>query len=92
MSLLRMLVVGTASALLGVVQLCMLVRAILSWFPVSESNPILTFTHMVTEPVIRPIRALFERMNWFQNMPIDISFLVAYLLLTLLEGLLGVIG
>ena len=43
---------------------------------------------MVTEPVVAPVRRLFERLNWFQNLPIDISFLVAYLLLTLVSSLL----
>ena len=92
MGMARLLVIGTVHALLGVVQLCMLVRAILSWFPVREDHPIATFTCMVTEPVIRPIRALFERMHWFENMPIDMSFLVAYLLLTVVESVLLAVG
>ena len=81
MELFLTLVVGTASALVTVIELCFLVRAVLSWLPIGDDNPILKFVFMVTEPIIIPIRALFEKLGWFQNMPIDISFLVAYLLL-----------
>ena len=88
MGLFFTLFVGTVSALLTIVELCFLVRAILSWFPISEENVILRFSVMVTEPVILPIRALFQKMGWFQNMPIDISFLVAYLLLSVISGAL----
>lgn len=84
------LIVGTGKALLWTVQICMLARAVLSWFPLSEDNPILGFVTMVTEPVIAPIRALFDRFGWFEDLPIDISFFVAYLLLALVSTLLSV--
>jgi YggT family protein len=67
----------------------MLIRAVLSWFPIDEENPILRFVRLVTEPLIAPIRALFDRMGWFRNFPIDISFLVAFLLLSFVNGMLG---
>lgn len=69
--------------LLSAVQLAMLVRAILSWFPM-DSNRFTDFLYGITEPFIYPVRMLFERMNWFQNLPIDISFMVTYLLLSLI--------
>ncbi len=68
--------------LLTAVQLAMLVRAVLSWFPMEE-NRFVNFLFAVTEPFIYPIRRLFERMNWFQSLPIDISFMVTYLLLSI---------
>ena len=73
--------------LLSAVQLAMLIRAILSWFPM-DSNKFLDFLYAITEPFIVPIRMLFQKMNWFQNLPIDISFMVAYLLLSLISMLL----
>ena len=69
--------------LLSAVQLAMLVRAVMSWFPM-EPNRFTDFLYGITEPFIYPVRLLFERMNWFQNLPIDISFMVTYLLLSLL--------
>ena len=68
--------------LLTVIQFAMLARAILSWFPM-EPNRFTDFLYGITEPFIYPVRALFERMGWFRNLPIDISFMVTYLLISL---------
>ena len=86
------LVIGVANAILFVLELAMLVRAILSWLPISDDHPVVRLVTMLTEPIIAPIRALFARMNWFQNIPIDISFLVAYLLLSAVSTVLGVVA
>ena len=79
----------TAMVLLSAVELCMLVRAVLSWFPIRDDNPILRFVCMVTEPLIAPIRALFDRLGWFRNFPLDMSFFAAFLLLSAVSGMLG---
>ena len=84
-----LLIANTAQALLLCIEICMLVRAVLSWFPIKEDHPLVLFVHMVTEPIVSPIRRLFDRFGWFRNSPIDISFLVAVLLLSLLNSLLG---
>lgn len=82
---------NTVMVLLSAVELCMLVRAVLSWFPVRDDNPILRFVEMVTEPLIAPIRALFDRMGWFRNFPLDMSFFVAFLLLSATNATLGAV-
>ena len=82
----------TALALLFALELCMLIRAILSWFPIKDGNPILLFVTMVTEPIVAPIRALFDHFGWFRNIPIDISFFVAYILLSIVSTVIGVVG
>ena len=82
MELFVSVVVGVGQALLNTLQIAMLVRAVLSWFPLREDNPFVMLIHMVTEPVVAPIRALFDRFGWFRDIPIDISFLVAWLLLS----------
>jgi uncharacterized protein YggT (Ycf19 family) len=63
------------------VEFAMLVRAVLSWFPL-DTNKFTEFLFAITEPFIQPIRALFVKMNWFQDMPIDMSFLFAYILIS----------
>jgi uncharacterized protein YggT (Ycf19 family) len=70
------------------IQAAMTVRAILSWIPM-ESNKITDFLFSLTEPFIYPIRRLFQRLNWFQGMPIDLSFLFAYILLSVLSSVLA---
>ena len=66
----------------------MFVRAILSWF-VRDNNPISSFLYSITEPVIWPVRKLLEKSNLTSGLPIDISFLVTYLILTVLKSILG---
>ena len=68
---------------LSTVQFAMLLRAILSWF-VMGGGKFINFLYAITEPFIAPVRALFEKMNWLQNSPIDCSFLVTYLLISFL--------
>lgn len=72
---------------LMILQLAMLVRAILSWFPM-DSNRFTDFLYGITEPFIYPFRALFNRMNWFQNVPIDVAFSAAYLTLFVISMIL----
>ena len=68
---------------LTVVQLAMLARAILSWFPM-DGNRFTDFLFAITEPFIYPVRMLFDKLNWFTGLPIDISFLVTYLIISIL--------
>ena len=70
----------------------MMLRALMSWMPDMEDTKFSNFLYTLTEPVVLPVRMLFERMRWFENSPLDISFLVAYLLLAILSAILGVIA
>lgn len=75
---------------LDVIMLAMLARAVLSWFAFSETaNKIGAFLYIVTEPLILPVRALFNRFGWFEGVPLDIPFLVTALLLSVLSATLG---
>ena len=89
MNLAIKLVAYTAQALLSIINLCMLIRAVLSFLPVRDDNPVHSFVYMVTEPIISPIRRLFDRFGWFRNSPLDMPFLCASLLLLALSSLLG---
>ena len=87
MSMAVLLIKNTVIVLLMAVQFAMLARAILSWFPMNSSR-IVDFLYSVTEPFIYPVRMLFEKMNWFTGLPIDMSFFVAYLLLSVITTVL----
>ncbi len=79
---------ATLSVLLGALELLMLGRAIMSWFPMEEDNAIQRFLHMMTEPVIYPVRVLMERLDLFQGLPIDMSFFFTFILISMLSMLL----
>ena len=72
---------------LSAVQIAFVIRAVLSWLPM-QSNKFIDFIYNITELFISPIRMLFQKMNWFVGLPIDIPFLVTYLLLTVILILL----
>lgn len=79
-------VVGTTvRVIVYLLQFLMLARAILSWLPLDEDNPIENFLYMVTEPVIAPVRALIEHFGWFEGLPIDMSFFITFILLSVIQ-------
>lgn len=84
------LVRATAITLISVIELAMFARAILSWFDQTGESKISMFLYAVTEPVILPIRRLCERMHWFEGVPIDIPFMLTWLILMVVQLLLEV--
>lgn len=79
----------TALTLIGVLEIAMFARAILSWFDQTGESRVSAFLFTVTEPIIFPIRALCEKMRWFEGVPIDIPFMITYLILILLQAFMG---
>ena len=77
------------SALLSLLELAMLLRAVLSWLPGLGDSAFGNFIATVTEPVIAPIRALADRFGWFRNSPIDFSFMIAYFMLFILQSIVS---
>ena len=77
---------------LGVVQLAMFARMILSLLGLDEEGGLGAFLMLLTEPVILPVRLLLSRVRALEGLPIDLSFLVTYLLITLLTYSLPIIG
>lgn len=74
-----------AYLLIGAIQFLMLIRAILSWLPMLEENNITTFIYQVTEVVIYPVRCLLERSEAVASLPMDLSFFVTFILLSILQ-------
>ena len=66
----------------------MFIRAILSWFDVNMNNPLIKLLFVITEPAVQPVRKLFQKMNWFQNTPIDLSFTATFLILFVFETII----
>ena len=73
---------------LMLIQTAMLIRAVLSWFML-DGNRFVDFLHAVTEPFVYPIRRLLQKMNWLQGTPIDFSFMLTYLIISVLTIFLG---
>ncbi len=75
----------TLAVLLSVLQLLMVARAILSWFPFDEDSNLVRFLMMATEPVIMPVRYLLDRFGLFEGMPLDMAFFITFILLSIIR-------
>jgi YggT family protein len=77
-----LLLVSWAFSLLRV---SLLVRVISSWLPISPYSGWVRWSYIVTEWMIAPLRRLIPTVG-----PIDITPIIAWLLLSLLQSLLGI--
>ena len=76
-------------ALIDLLEIAMLLRAILSWFT-DSGNKFYGFLISITEPIIIPVRKLLSKSSFNRGMPIDLSFLITYLLLEIVGTVLGI--
>ena len=61
-------------------RIAILVRVVSSWLPVSPFSPWIKWSYVVSEPVLRPLRAVIPAMG-----PIDITPIIAYFLIGFLQ-------
>lgn len=73
----RMLV----SALFAVLRIALIVRVVSSWFQLSPYSRWIRWAFTLTEPILRPLRQIVPTLGM-----IDITPIIAYLVLGLLEG------
>ncbi len=69
------------SWIFGFVRLAILVRVISSWLPVSPYSPWIRWSYAISEPILKPLRQVIPSLG-----PIDITPIVAYILIGLLQG------
>lgn len=70
--------------LFQILTIAIIVRALLSWFPIDRNNPLIGILDQITEPVLAPLRQVIPRIGM-----IDITPLVAILLLQLLQSIVA---
>ncbi len=73
---------------ISVLQFLMMVRAIMSWLPFDEDSPLINFVMLITEPVVVPFRLILNRIDAVNELPIDISFFLAFISLGVIQMLL----
>ena len=74
--------------LIRVISGAMFIRAILSWF-VSPYNAFYIALCRLTEPVISPVRSLYNKFGTSIDLPIDIPYLLTFILLEILMGIIS---
>ena len=58
----------TLSAILTLAEIMLFLRAILSWFDPTGQSRFSSFLYLVTEPLVFPLRRLFEAKEWFPHL------------------------
>lgn len=76
----------TAYVLISALEICLFGRAILSWFDQTGEGKLSIILYTVTEPLILPIRRLCEKMHWFEGLPLDMPFMITWLLLMVIQA------
>ena len=56
--------------------IAILIRAVLSWFPVSRENPFVQVVYQVTEPVLAPLRRIVPTFGFMDLTPLVAIFLL----------------
>jgi YggT family protein len=65
--------------LLQILSIAILVRVLLTWFPVDPSNPIIRILYDITEPILAPLRKVIPRIGMFDLSPIAAMLLIQFI-------------
>lgn len=87
MQTLLYLLAATVAIVLNFLYIAMFLEAILSWF-IPEDRMIMVVLIAITSPIVLPVRMLLSRIPAIARLPIDLSFLVAFLLLGAVSSML----
>ncbi|MFO8079275.1 MAG: YggT family protein [Armatimonadota bacterium] len=83
-------IIRAIDLILNAYYVLLLIRVIFSWLNISRPHPLLMKVHQVayaaTEPLLRPIRNVLAKYQ--RGMPIDLSPLIAWLLIEFARRLL----
>lgn len=63
----------------SVLTFAIIARVLISWFPVSRANPLVTIIYQITEPILAPLRRVIPMIGI-----IDITPLAAIILIQLI--------
>lgn len=68
-----------AGLLLQILWLAIMVRVILSWFTVDQSNPIVRIVWEISEPILAPFRRVIPRIGMFDLSPLAALLVISFL-------------
>ena len=81
--------VRTFTILLDIMFFGIVIRSLLSWLPLSKANPVVRIIYQITEPILEPIRRLIEKTSFGKNSVIDVSPVIALLIIMILRNVIA---
>ena len=88
MDILKIFVIVVLS-IVSAFDICMIIRVICSWIFTLRETKLFEFVYILTEPVIKPVRDWLYRFDSIRTFPLDLSFLVVFIMVNILESLLS---
>ncbi|MDO5547280.1 MAG: YggT family protein [Eubacteriales bacterium] len=85
------LIFRLAISLVVLLQMMLVIRALMSWFPQIQQSRAYDFVYTITEPLVQPFRVFLSRFESMRTSPIDFSSMLAFLVLCLIQELLQVL-
>ncbi len=79
----------TVYYLVRVILIMMFARALSFWLTTDEDSKLTAFLYAVTEPFVIPVRMLVDKIEALRNLPMDISFMLSFMLLGLVQLLMS---
>jgi YggT family protein len=76
-----------AGIFVAVLQFAIVLRAMLSWFPTGQDNPLVRIVNQITEPVLAPLRRVVPRLGM-----VDLTPMAAILILFVIREALARLG
>jgi len=73
--------VNFISILVTILQIAIIGRSLLSWFPISPTSPIISILNEITEPILAPLRRIVPKIGM-----IDITPMVAIFVLYIIQS------
>jgi YggT family protein len=64
---------------LQIMSLLVLVRVLISWFPIDPANPIIRILFQLTEPILAPFRRVIPRIGMFDLSPLACLLVIQFL-------------
>ena len=77
-------IIQIVSTLIFVLTIAILIRSLMSWFPMSPQNPFYQVIYGITDPIIRPLQRIVPKLGM-----IDISPMVALIILWVIQRVLS---
>lgn len=81
----------TLITLISIIEILLFIRAVVSWFPTAGATKFGTIIGHLTEPILAPFRRLVSRSVIEGNIMLDLSFVVAILILELTRYLISLV-
>lgn len=72
--------------LIQFIEIAILARVLISWFPIPKGSQLIRILYMITEPILSPIRRIVQRSEFTKNLMIDFSPIIAFLLLQVVRN------